>query len=133
MWKTANHWTALKVNEEWTFSGDDTKPYFDCSCLTQDLSFSFKMINYEDLRFKRHLKNLTSAKKNPCIRIRNDSIHLFRTQVDYQTTTIISQFNIAHFIIYPLRNGLFRVQIAQRFHHVPLLLFTDIVSILSPP
>jgi len=46
----------------------------------------------------------------------NDLIHIIWSehQLDYQTTTIVSQFNAAHIIIYPLRNGLFRIQIAQK-------------------
>jgi len=46
----------------------------------------------------------------------NDLIHVIWSehQLDYQTSTIVSQFNAAHVIIYPLRNGLFRVQIAQK-------------------
>jgi len=46
----------------------------------------------------------------------NDLIHIIWSehQLDYQTSTIVSQFNAAHIIIYPLRNGLFRIQIAQK-------------------
>jgi Rap/ran-GAP len=31
---------------------------------------------------------------------------------DYSPTTITSQFNDAHIVIYPLKNGLFRIQIS---------------------
>jgi len=46
----------------------------------------------------------------------NDLIHVIWSEhdLDYQTSTIVSQFNAAHVIIYPLRNGLFRIQVAQK-------------------
>eukprot|EP01132_Coremiostelium_polycephalum_P006653 gene6653-8232_t len=39
---------------------------------------------------------------------------------DYSPTTITSQFNDAHIIIYPLPNGLFRVQIYRKESKVPM-------------
>ncbi|EFA77784.1 RapGAP/RanGAP domain-containing protein [Heterostelium album PN500] len=39
---------------------------------------------------------------------------------DYSPTTITSQFNDAHIVIYPLPNGLFRVQIYRKESKVPL-------------
>eukprot|EP01133_Synstelium_polycarpum_P016306 gene16306-19394_t len=39
---------------------------------------------------------------------------------DYSPTTITSQFNDAHIVVYPLSNGLFRVQIYRKESKVPL-------------
>jgi len=38
---------------------------------------------------------------------------------DYNPNTIVSQFNDAHIVVYPLRNGLFRIQIFKK-HKVPM-------------
>eukprot|EP01119_Soliformovum_irregulare_P012151 TRINITY_DN3142_c0_g1_i1.p2 TRINITY_DN3142_c0_g1~~TRINITY_DN3142_c0_g1_i1.p2 ORF type:complete len:489 (-),score=170.02 TRINITY_DN3142_c0_g1_i1:83-1549(-) len=46
----------------------------------------------------------------------NDTVHIVWSEHgrDYNPKTITSQFNDAHIIIYPLSNGLFRIQIARK-------------------
>jgi len=46
----------------------------------------------------------------------NDSVHIVWSENDreYRAGTITSQFNFVHIIIYPLRNGLFRIQILKK-------------------
>ena len=51
----------------------------------------------------------------------NDIVHIVYTEhtSDYRPTTITSQFNDAHIVVYPLPNGLFRIQIYRK-EKVPL-------------
>jgi len=46
----------------------------------------------------------------------NDMIHIIWSEHgrDYSPNTITSQFNDAHIIVYPLPNGLFRIQVAKK-------------------
>lgn len=46
----------------------------------------------------------------------NDIVHIVYSEhsSDYRPTTITSQFNDAHIVVYPLPNGLFRVQIYRK-------------------
>lgn len=46
----------------------------------------------------------------------NDLVHIIWSEhaKDYSTSTVVSQFNKAHVIVYPLPNGLFRIQIASK-------------------
>merc|ERR1712137_339514 len=46
----------------------------------------------------------------------NDIVHIVYSEhtSDYEPTTITSQFNDAHIIVYPLPNGLFRIQIYRK-------------------
>lgn len=48
--------------------------------------------------------------------IGNDNIHIVWSEhpIEYPPSTIISQFNSAHVLIYPLSNGLFKIQIAKK-------------------
>lgn len=52
----------------------------------------------------------------------NDIVHIIWSEHerDYSPTTITSQFNDAHIVIYPLKNGLFRVQVFRKEAKVPL-------------
>eukprot|EP01094_Clydonella_sp_ATCC50884_P008894 TRINITY_DN1843_c1_g1_i2.p1 TRINITY_DN1843_c1_g1~~TRINITY_DN1843_c1_g1_i2.p1 ORF type:complete len:1500 (-),score=588.09 TRINITY_DN1843_c1_g1_i2:141-4463(-) len=51
----------------------------------------------------------------------NDIVHIIYSEhsSDYDPTTITSQFNDAHIIVYPLPNGLYRIQIYRK-ENVPL-------------
>jgi len=46
----------------------------------------------------------------------NDNVHVVWSnhKRDYSPTTITSQFNDAHIVVYPLPNGLFRIQIFKK-------------------
>jgi hypothetical protein len=63
----------------------------------------------------------------------NDFVHIVWSEHkrDYNPDTIVSQFNDAHIVIYPLPSGLFRIQIFKKekvcfkTHSVILFLFTD--------
>uniref|UniRef100_A0A6B2LEC0 Rap-GAP domain-containing protein n=1 Tax=Arcella intermedia TaxID=1963864 RepID=A0A6B2LEC0_9EUKA len=46
----------------------------------------------------------------------NDLVNLIWSEheLEYQPTTIVSQFTTVHIMVYPLKNGLFRVQVAQK-------------------
>lgn len=46
----------------------------------------------------------------------NDTVHIVWSEHgrNYSPNTITSQFNDAHVIIYPLHNGLYRIQIAKK-------------------
>lgn len=48
----------------------------------------------------------------------NDIVHIVYSEhsSDYLPTTITSQFNDAHVVVYPLPNGLFRVQVHRKEH-----------------
>jgi len=52
----------------------------------------------------------------------NDIVHIIWSEHerDYSPTTITSQFNDALIVIYPLKNGLFRVQIFRKESKVPI-------------
>lgn len=70
----------------------------------------------------------------------NDIVHIVWSEHcrDYKPETIVSQFNDAHIIIYPMPNGLFRIKIAKKKevgHFGPLLhnmvVSKDILPILT--
>lgn len=70
----------------------------------------------------------------------NDIVHIIWSEHyrDYKPQTIVSQFNDAHIIIYPMPNGLFRIKIAKKkevSHFGPLLhnmvVSKDILPILT--
>eukprot|EP01116_Phalansterium_solitarium_P022559 TRINITY_DN7493_c0_g3_i1.p1 TRINITY_DN7493_c0_g3~~TRINITY_DN7493_c0_g3_i1.p1 ORF type:complete len:719 (-),score=309.68 TRINITY_DN7493_c0_g3_i1:189-2294(-) len=46
----------------------------------------------------------------------NDRVHIVWCEngIDYSPKTIVSKFNDAHIVVYPLSNGLFRIQIAKK-------------------
>jgi hypothetical protein len=46
----------------------------------------------------------------------NDNVHVIWSnhKRDYSPTTITSQFNDAHIVVYPMSNGLFRIQIFKK-------------------
>jgi len=52
----------------------------------------------------------------------NDIVHIIWSEHerDYSATTITSQFNDAVIVIYPLPNGLFRIQVFRKESKVPL-------------
>lgn len=52
----------------------------------------------------------------------NDIVHIIWSEHerDYSPTTITSQFNDAHIVIYPLKNGLFRIQSFRKESKVPI-------------
>lgn len=52
----------------------------------------------------------------------NDHVHIVWCEYerDYLPSTIVSHFNDVHIIIYPLKNGLFRIQIYRKEEKVPL-------------
>jgi hypothetical protein len=85
--------------------GEDL-PYYSTPWLELALHEPVRMPNID------REESLVTKKRH----VGNDLIHIIWSehQLDYQTTTIVSQFNAAHIIIYPLRNGLFRIQIAQK-------------------
>ena len=67
-----------------------------CSRAVDTLSLSFCCVQ------KRH--------------VGNDNVHVVwsKHKRDYSPTTITSQFNDAHIVVYPLPNGLFRIQIFKK-------------------
>jgi hypothetical protein len=61
----------------------------------------------------------------------NDIVHIIYSEhsSDYDPTTITSQFNDAHVIVYPLPNGLYRIQIYRK-ENVRIAAF--VLSCLDP-
>lgn len=70
----------------------------------------------------------------------NDIIHVIWSEHcrDYKPQTIVSQFNDAHIMIFPLPNGLFRIRVAQKREVAPfgplihnMAITKDLLSILA--
>jgi len=81
-------------------------PYYTNPCLEVVFHEVVRMPTIKDddiqLQKKRH--------------VGNDIVHIVFSEHcrDYSPKTISSQFNDAHVIIYPISNGMFRVQVAQK-------------------
>ncbi|KAL6045583.1 Rap-GAP domain-containing protein [Balamuthia mandrillaris] len=79
---------------------------------------------YADHRLELILHDITSMPTDPEDRqqilkkrhVGNDIVHIVYSEHsrDYRPLTITSQFNDAHIVIYPLRNGLFRTQVFRK-------------------
>ena len=83
-----------------------TAPYFANSILEvifhEITSMPTSQTDLQQIHKKRH--------------VGNDIVHIIYSEHtgDYAPTTITSQFNDAHIIVYPLPNGLFRIQIYRK-------------------
>jgi hypothetical protein len=73
-----------------------------------------------ELAFHETVRMPNSEKEEALIEkkrhVGNDLVHIVWSEhcKDYPTNTIVSQFNKAHVIIYPLANGLFRIQVGSK-------------------
>mmetsp|Transcript_28373 Transcript_28373/g.31523 ORF Transcript_28373/g.31523 Transcript_28373/m.31523 type:complete len:614 (+) Transcript_28373:3-1844(+) len=98
-------------------------PYYANSTLELAFHEVVGMVTLE-----REDKNLLRKKRH----VGNDPIHIIWTEHirKYSPMTIVSQFNDAHIIVYPLPNGLFGIQIAKkpRMPHFGPLVHNAVVS-----
>ncbi len=82
-----------------------TAPYYatsTCEMIFHDLTSMPTTEDPQQIHKKRH--------------VGNDNVHVIWTEHvrDYNPKTIVSEFNDAHIVIYPLPNGLFKIHIYQK-------------------
>mmetsp|Transcript_23491 Transcript_23491/g.58803 ORF Transcript_23491/g.58803 Transcript_23491/m.58803 type:complete len:1527 (-) Transcript_23491:30-4610(-) len=85
----------------------ETAPYFAAA--------GFELVFHESAGIPTDLVNdaqLIATKRH----VGNDSVHIVYSEHvrDYDCQTIVSEFNDAHIVVYPLESGLFRVQISRK-------------------
>jgi hypothetical protein len=75
---------------------------------------NYEIIFHEVVRMPTDTKDPHQLEKKK--HIGNDIVNVIWTEHrrDYKPTTITSQFNFAHIIVYPLPNGLFRIQVFKK-------------------
>ena len=84
----------------------ETAPYYATS--------TTEVIFHEITRMPTSDKEVQQIHKKK--HVGNDWVHIIWSEHDrdYKPDVIVSQFNAAHVIVYPLPNGLYRIQIAQK-------------------
>jgi len=77
-------------------------------------STTLEVAFHEVVRMPTKKKRFTTNRQKR--HVGNDIIHIIWSEhcIDYDPTTIVSHFNSAHIVIYPIQNGLFRIQIAKQ-------------------
>eukprot|EP01155_Anaeramoeba_flamelloides_P043323 Anaeramoba_flamelloidesc37102_g1_i1.p1 GENE.c37102_g1_i1~~c37102_g1_i1.p1 ORF type:complete len:228 (+),score=48.73 c37102_g1_i1:386-1069(+) len=102
--ETSNHLGYLGGLDKYGITDGTSCPYF--------ANFQFEIIWHVITRMPTSKKNPKQINKKR--HVGNDWVHVVWSEnedQEYDPTTITSQFNFAHIVIYPLPNGLFRIQI----------------------
>eukprot|EP01087_Luapelamoeba_hula_P013422 TRINITY_DN3831_c0_g1_i4.p1 TRINITY_DN3831_c0_g1~~TRINITY_DN3831_c0_g1_i4.p1 ORF type:complete len:201 (-),score=24.59 TRINITY_DN3831_c0_g1_i4:27-629(-) len=83
-----------------------TAPYFG--------HYSFELLFHDITNMPTEAKDEQQVNKKR--HVGNDMVHIVWSEHtrDYEPTTIVSQFNDAHIVIYPREDGLFRIQIFKK-------------------